>query len=108
MAINMTWSVDRPIVYILVLETAFVANELFYFAVLIGTGGNSQYIISFRPEYNFSGTFGTRPMRVLRIGKPYPAFKAESLISQCAHRANIDHIAGEVVVDGLLYVSTDF
>ena len=38
-------------------------------------------------------------MCIHRFGKPYPVFKPECFISQCSNRANINHVATEIIVN---------
>src|SRR4051812_38889973 len=47
-------------------------------------------------------------MCVHRFGKPHAALEAECLISKGAYRASVNHVTRKIIVDCLLYVSTDF
>ena len=43
-------------------------------------------------------------MGIERIGEPNPAFKTEGLIGQRTHRANVNHVSGEIIIDRLFYI----
>jgi hypothetical protein len=76
------------------IKSAGVANKLSHFTPLIFSSGHPQYVFTFIPECNFSGTFIAIPMCIDRFSKPNSAFETEGLRSE-HHRANIDHVAGK-------------
>src|SRR5689334_16811198 len=107
MAINLTGPFDYPVRSFLFIITALVTDKLLYLSPFILSSCNTIYIFAFVPQSYFAGTFRTITMSIKCIYKPYAAFKAESLIRQCAHRAHINHIAGEIIINSLLYICAD-
>ena len=88
---------------------AWFTVEALHFAPLIFPGCNPEYLIS--PEAikwlcRSNRESGNRDGRQ-RARKPYRFFKSERFICQCANRTNIDHIAAEIIVDGLGYICGD-
>jgi hypothetical protein len=43
-----------------------------------------------------------------RFGKPNAVFESEGFIGEGTYRTNINHVAAEVVVNGILDVGADF
>src|ERR1022692_4322053 len=104
MTVDISWPFNGPVAHFLFLEAAFVAYKGFQFAVLVFAACDPVYFIAVVPKHHFTTAFGAVAVGVIRLCKPYPAFETEGIIGERAHRANIDHIAGELIINRFLYI----
>ena len=101
---------QRPVGGFLFVEAAGVANPLFYFAVLVFAGGYAQHILAFVPKsYVAVALVGSAvAVRIHGLGEPHALFEAPGFIGERAHRAHVDDVAAELVIDDVFDVGTDF
>src|SRR5688572_6618220 len=107
MIVDMTRPFNCPVVNVLMIKPAFIADIFFYFAVLIFSCGYTKYVIAFRPENHLATAFIALPVRIQWIGEPYATLESKSTVSQRPDRANINHISRVLIIYGFLNVCAD-
>src|SRR6185503_20838738 len=108
MTVNITRTFNNPVTHFFFLEPAGIADKLFQFAISILTACHTVYFIAMVPEHHFTATGWAVAVSVIRFGKPYAALETECIISKRSYRANIYHVAGELIIYRIFNISAYF
>ena len=80
------------------METAVVADPVFYFTPLVLPGGYPENLFATEPKPGFATTGRAIAMGIDGLGEPNPVLKTECLICQGAHGAYIYYITNKLTV----------
>src|SRR5690606_4080766 len=79
-----------------------ITDPVMHFAPLVFATGNAKYLIAAIPQGHLAGAFGTIAVCIHGFQEPYTVFEAEGLIGKRTHRAHINHVADEIVIERFL------
>lgn len=107
MPVYVSWALNGPIVFVLLLKTAGIADEIVHLAVLVFSRRYAVNVPAVHPGNRFAAAFVAVAVSVHGTEKPNPAFESECAVGQRTHRAHVYDIAAELAVDGFLDKGAD-
>jgi hypothetical protein len=114
MTVNFAWANEGPVACVFFVKAAIVADpgsfvfDGFDFAVFVFAGSDTEDFVSEHPDNRFSGTFGASAFCFIRFQEPNARLETEGFVGESTHWAYVDHVAREIVVDGVFDVRRDF
>src|SRR5690606_22959262 len=113
MPVNGCWPFDNPVLCCFLFKTAGIANPtglaiiILDFTPLIFSCRYAEHFIATHPEAYFSTAGGTVAVGIYRFGEPYPVFKAEGFIGQCAYGTYINNVSDKFIIQCFGYAGAD-
>ena len=107
MTVDQGWPFYHPVIDMFFFKSAGIADPVVYLTPLVLPCCYTQYFLTSLPERYFSATGRTIAMGFNRLRKPYPVLETECAIGECSHRANVNNVADEFIIERFFDISSN-
>jgi hypothetical protein len=110
MTVNFARANEVPVAWVFFVKAAIVTNpggfvfDGFDLTVFVFAGRNTEYFVAEHPNDRFTRTLGASAFGFVRLQEPNARFETKGFVGERTYRANVDHVARKVVVNGVFNV----